>query len=98
MRVTYFGVEYGELVKLERQTSKQEELYELSVFDRKKGVTHLFDNVDLKNLRLFGRPIFGDEKTTKAIETVIAKGDRVELIPVKDGVKVVRVRREEVKK
>ena len=33
-----------------------------------------------------------------AINTVLAKGDRVELIPVKDGVKVVRVRREEVKK
>lgn len=34
----------------------------------------------------------------KAAESVIAKGDRVELIPVKGGVKVVRVRREEVKK
>jgi hypothetical protein len=34
----------------------------------------------------------------KKIESVIAKGDRVELIPVKDGVKVMRVRREEVKK
>lgn len=33
----------------------------------------------------------------KAAESVLAKGDRVELIPVKDGVKVVRVRREEVK-
>jgi hypothetical protein len=33
----------------------------------------------------------------KSIESVIAKGDRVELIPVKDGVKVVRVRRDEVK-
>ncbi len=31
------------------------------------------------------------------IETVLTKGDRVELIPVKDGVKVIRVRREEVK-
>ena len=39
-----------------------------------------------------------DEKTIKAAETVLAKGDRVELIPVKDGVKVIRVRREEVKK
>lgn len=38
-----------------------------------------------------------DEKAIKAIESVIAKGDRVELIPVKDGVKVVRVRREEIK-
>ena len=33
----------------------------------------------------------------KAIEAVLAKGDRVELIPVKDGVRVVRVKRETVK-
>lgn len=39
-----------------------------------------------------------DEKTIKAVESVLARGERVELIPVKDGVKVVRVRREEVKK
>lgn len=38
-----------------------------------------------------------DEKTIKTAEVVLSKGDRVELIPVKDGVKVVRVRREEVK-
>lgn len=31
------------------------------------------------------------------INAIVLKGDRVELIPVKDGVKVVRVRREEVK-
>ena len=39
-----------------------------------------------------------DRKTIKAAESILSKGDRVELIPVKDGVKVVRVRREEVKK
>lgn len=39
-----------------------------------------------------------DEKTIKAAETILSRGDRVELIPVKDGVKVVRVWREEVKK
>lgn len=39
-----------------------------------------------------------DEKTIKAAEFILARGERVELIPVKDGVKVVRVRREEVKK
>lgn len=33
----------------------------------------------------------------KAIEAVLAKGDRVELIPVKNGVKVVQVRRKEIK-
>jgi hypothetical protein len=36
-------------------------------------------------------------ETIKAIEAVLAKGDRVELIPVKDGIKVVRIRREPVK-
>lgn len=39
-----------------------------------------------------------DEKIIKAVEAVLTRGERVELIPVKDGVKVVRVRREEVKK
>ena len=38
-----------------------------------------------------------DDKTIKAAESVLSRGERVELIPVKDGVKVVRVRREEVK-
>ena len=33
----------------------------------------------------------------KAIMDVIAKGDRVELIPVKDGVKVIHIKREEIK-
>lgn len=37
------------------------------------------------------------EPEIRKAETVLARGDRVELIPVKDGVKVVRVRREEVK-
>jgi hypothetical protein len=37
-----------------------------------------------------------DEKTIQAIKTVLAKGERVELIPVKNGVKVIRVRREEL--
>lgn len=31
------------------------------------------------------------------IEAILRKGDRVELIPVKDGVKVVQVQRKEVK-
>lgn len=34
----------------------------------------------------------------KAAEAVLAKGDRVELIPVKDGVRVIKIKREEVKK
>ena len=33
----------------------------------------------------------------RAIESILARGDRVELIPVKDGVRVVRVKRETVK-
>ena len=32
-----------------------------------------------------------------AIEAILRKGDRVEIIPVKDGVKIVHIRREVVK-
>ena len=38
-----------------------------------------------------------DERQIKAIEAVLAKGDRIELIPVKDGVKMIHLKREEVK-
>ena len=31
------------------------------------------------------------------INEILAKGDRVELIPVKDGVKVIQIKRHEVK-
>lgn len=37
------------------------------------------------------------DKVIKAIEAILAKGDRVELIPTKDGVKIVRIRRELIK-
>lgn len=33
----------------------------------------------------------------KAIEAVLAKGDRVELIPVKGGFKIMHIKRKEVK-
>ena len=33
----------------------------------------------------------------KAAEAVLAKGHRVELIPVKDGIKIIHIKREEVK-
>ena len=33
----------------------------------------------------------------KAIESILSKGDRVELIPVKDGFKIIHIKREEVK-
>lgn len=32
-----------------------------------------------------------------AIETILSRGDRVELIPGKDGVKVIRIKRNEIK-
>lgn len=37
-----------------------------------------------------------DARTIKAIEFILSNGDRVELIPVKDGVKVMMVRRQMV--
>lgn len=36
-------------------------------------------------------------KSIQDIEAVLSKGDRVELIPTKDGVKIVRIRREPIK-
>ena len=38
-----------------------------------------------------------DEKQIRAIEAILTKGDRRELIPVKDGVKIIHIKREEVK-
>ena len=35
-----------------------------------------------------------DGATLAAIEAILRKGDRVEIIPVKDGVKIVRIHRE----
>ena len=32
-----------------------------------------------------------------AIEATLARGDRVEVVPVKDGIKLLRARRDEVK-
>lgn len=37
------------------------------------------------------------QEIIKAIESVLAKGDRVELIPVKNGVKVIQIQRKEIK-
>lgn len=36
------------------------------------------------------------EEQKKAIEKVLAEGDRVELIPVKDGIKIMRIKRNNV--
>ena len=33
----------------------------------------------------------------KAIESILSKGDRAEVIPTKEGIKVVRIKREPVK-
>ena len=38
-----------------------------------------------------------DGAALAAIEAILRKGDRVEIIPVKDGVKIVRIRREVAK-
>lgn len=37
------------------------------------------------------------EAQLKAVEAALSKGDRVELIPVKNGVKVIQVKRKEIK-
>lgn len=44
----------------------------------------------LKDIRI-------DDATKKVIENTLSKGDRVELIPVKDGVKVMQVKRSEIR-
>ena len=38
-----------------------------------------------------------DTEDIRAIESVISKGDRVEIIPAKDGYKIVKVSRETIK-
>ena len=42
------------------------------------------------------KPLIG-ENSVQEIESILRNGDRVEIIPVKDGVRVVRVKRETVK-
>lgn len=37
------------------------------------------------------------EQTIKAIEAILAKGDRVELIPTRDGVEIIHIKRQKVK-
>lgn len=37
------------------------------------------------------------EAVVRAIESVLSKGDRVELIPSKDGVKIIHIKRKEVR-
>lgn len=47
----------------------------------------------IKSSQFHGMPI---DVFLSAVDKPLRKGDRVELIPVKDGVKVVRIRRETV--
>ena len=42
------------------------------------------------------KPLIG-ENSVQEIESILRNGDRAEIIPVKDGVRVVRVKRETVK-
>lgn len=37
------------------------------------------------------------QEAVKAIESVLSKGDRAEVVPVKDGVRIIHVKRSEVK-
>lgn len=36
------------------------------------------------------------KETIQEIEKILAKGDRIELIPVKNGVKIIHIRRKEI--
>lgn len=38
-----------------------------------------------------------DYKQLEAIEKALAKGDRVEIVPVKDGIVINRIRREKIR-
>lgn len=55
------------------------------------------DGASNKHLQLQNVKINMDEKAWAIIKAILAKGDRVELIPVKDGVKIMHIKREEVR-
>lgn len=55
------------------------------------------DGASNKHLRLQNVKINMDEKTWAVIKAILEKGDRVELIPVRDGVKIIHIKRKEVK-
>ena len=55
------------------------------------------DGASNKHLQLQNVKINMDEKTWAIIKAILAKGHRVELIPVKDGIKIIHIKREEVK-
>lgn len=41
--------------------------------------------------------VYLSTSVVSVIEEILSKGDRVELIPVKDGVRVIQVQRKEIK-
>lgn len=43
------------------------------------------------------KPINLTPEQIKAIEKVLSKGERVEIIPIKDGAKLIKLRREEIR-
>ena len=53
-----------------------------------EGVTEMWSLLLFRNM---------DNKIIKTIEAILAKGDRVELIPTRDGVEVIHIKREKVK-
>ena len=55
------------------------------------------DGASNKHLQLQNVKINMDEKIWAVIKAILAKGDRVELIPVRDGVKIIHIKRREVK-
>lgn len=62
-----------------------------------EGVAKMNEKIQNTLAMVDGKRYNMDERTVAAICDILRKGDRVELIPVKDGVKVVRVRRDEVR-
>lgn len=55
------------------------------------------DGASNKHLQLQNVKINMDEKTWAVIKAILEKGDRVELIPVRNGVKIIHIKRREVK-
>lgn len=55
------------------------------------------DGASNKHLQLQNVKINMDEKIWAVIKSILEKGDRVELIPVRDGVKIIHIKRREVK-
>lgn len=55
------------------------------------------DNSVFCGIMSMDKPVKLEQSEIAAIERTLAKGERVEIIPVKGGVKIVRVKRETIK-